>query len=104
MSDAQHLANNLALREKTWPWWHESFGEKLTGKARTLIQRCGIPEDEVDAHVYRVVSCFHLAILQIYLVGFSSFAYWLILLKLTSHTLCSNLKQLLTTQPSAIAR
>ena len=44
-------------RSKSWPWYYESIGDKLTPTAKDLLEvYSGIRAEDVESHVYRIVS------------------------------------------------
>ena len=44
-------------RSVSWPWYHHVLTNELTQDARTLFEQYAkIPPEEVENHVYRIVS------------------------------------------------
>ena len=44
-------------RSVSWPWYHHVLTNELTPDARTLFEQYAmIPPEEVENHVYRIVS------------------------------------------------
>ena len=44
-------------RSVSWPWYHHTLTNELTLDARTLLHEYSrVPREEIESHVYRVVS------------------------------------------------
>lgn len=44
-------------RSVSWPWYHHTLTTELTADSRTLLQQySGVPAQDVEHHVYRIVS------------------------------------------------
>ena len=44
-------------RSVSWPWYHHILTNELTMDARTLFERYAkVPSDDVENHIYRIVS------------------------------------------------
>lgn len=59
-NDMLAVGKDHPARSRKLPWYQTSLGNKLSPEARKLFEQYSkIPAQEVDAHIYRVVSCSH---------------------------------------------
>ena len=59
MSWVKASASRTDARSKHWSWYWASYGDKLTAEGMALLVECGVPENEIEEHVLRVVSLLH---------------------------------------------
>lgn len=53
-------------RSVSWPWYHHTLTTELTPIARSILEKySGIPSDEVESHIYSIVSSLTLFILDL---------------------------------------
>lgn len=58
-SDILAVGKDHPARSRKLPWYQDLLGNKLSPEARKLFEQYSkIPAQEVEAHIYRVVSCF----------------------------------------------